>query len=142
MCLRIEPHTPAGSRSQDPPRLLCVCSAEENARLRAENAAQGKEIKELNMVIEKMQKLKVKAKPKIAGLYGNDTGTIVRAVYEGTGKNTEKAYFTLNLGGTSKKYLNPTDADNWVVMEEEAVLAAVAAHENNMNGLKKLSPAK
>ena len=86
--------------------------------------------------------MKVKAQPKIAGLYGNDTGTIVRAVYEGTGKGTEKAYFTRNPGGTSKKYLNPTDADKWVVMEEEAVLAAVAAHEKNMNSLKKLSPAK
>ena len=68
-------------------------------------------------------------------------GTIVRAVYEGTGKGTE-AYFTMNPGGTSKKYLKADDADNWVKMEEADVLAAMAAHETKMDNLKSSSPAK
>ena len=54
----------------------------------------------------------------------------------------QKSYFTLNPGGTSKKYLKLEDADNWVFMDKEAVLAAVAAHDKKMENLKKSSPAK
>ena len=112
----------------------------ENAKLRAQLAAKDKEIEELTQQLLKANvKANVKAGPMIVGLYGNDTGTIVRAVNEGTGKGAEKSYFTYNR---IKKYLKSDDADNWVFMEEEAVLAAVAAHDEKMNNLKKSSPAK
>ena len=108
----------------------------ENAKLRAQLAAKDKEIEELTQQLLKANvKANVKAGPMIVGLYGNDTGTIVRAVNEGTGKGAEKSY-------RIKKYLKSDDADNWVFMEEEAVLAAVAAHDEKMNNLKKSSPAK
>jgi len=85
-------------------------------------------------------KLNVKPGPKIVGVYTNDVVTIMRAVYQGTGKDSD-AYFTMNPGGT-KKYLKSTDDDNWVREEEEAVLARVAAHEATMGALKASSPAK
>ena len=83
----------------------------------------------------------MKAEPTIVGLYGNKEGTIVRVVYEGTGKGVEKSYFTKNPGG-SKKYLKESDADNWIAMDEETVKERVAAHEAKMASLKGSSPAK
>ena len=83
----------------------------------------------------------MKAEPTIVGLYGNKEGTIVREVYEGTGKGVEKSYFTKNPGG-SKKYLKESDADNWIAMDEETVKERVAAHEAKMASLKGSSPAK
>ena len=75
------------------------------------------------------------------GLYGNQEGTIVRAVFEGTGKGVVKSYFIKNPGG-SKKYLKDSDAANWVAMDEDTVKERVAAHEAKMAALKNSSPAK
>ena len=115
--------------------LVCVCSA----ALRAQLATKDEQIDALT---KQVGMLNVKPGPKIVGLYGNTAGTIVRPVYEGTGKGAEKAYFTMNPGGTSRKYLKPDDADNWVFMDAADVLAAVAAHETKMENLKASSPAK
>ena len=101
-------------------------------------AAQAKEIEELT---KQLGNVKVKAEPKIVGLYGNKEGTIVREVYEGTGKGVEKSYFTKNPGG-GKKYLKDSDAANWVAMDEETVKERVAAHDAKMAALKNSSPAK
>ena len=83
-----------------------IPSTEDVAKQLAEKdaiiAAQGKEIEELT---KQLAKVKVNAEPTIVGLYGNKEGTIVREVYEGTGKGVEKSYFTKNPGG-DKKYLN------------------------------------
>jgi len=112
------------------------------AKIRDLFDAQNKEIQELTKALGKV---KVK-EPKIVGLYGNKDGTIVREVYEGTGKGgspgAEKAYFTWNPGKTSKKYLKSEDSDNWKFMDEDEVLAAVADHEAKMAALKNSSPAK
>jgi hypothetical protein len=97
--------------------------------------------KQIDALTEQLNvKLNVKPGPKIVGVYTNDVVTIMRAVYQGTGKDSD-AYFTMNPGGT-KKYLKSTDDDNWVREEEEAVLARVAAHEATMGALKASSPAK
>ena len=97
--------------------------------------------KEIEKLTKQLTNVKVKAEPKIVGLYGNTDGTIVREVYEGTGTGVEKSYFTKNPGG-SKRYLKESDADNWVVMDEDTVNARVAAHEAKMAALKNSSPAK
>ena len=106
-------------------------------------AAKNKEIEELRKALGKV---KMKPEPIIGGLYGNKDGTIVRAVYKGTGKsqtpNADQAYFTWNPGGNTKKYLKTEDKDNWKFMEEDEVKAAVAEHEAKMAALKNSSPAK
>ena len=114
--------------------LVCVCSA----ALRAQLATKDEQIDALT---KQVGMLNVKPGPKIVGVYGNKAGTIVRAVYEGTGKGTE-AYFTMNPGGSSKKYLKAEDADNWVLKEQAEVLAEVAEHDIKMDNLKASSPAK
>ena len=102
-----------------------------------------KQIEELTQKLHTAElKASVKADPVAVGLFGNPTGTIVRPVYMGTGKGVQKSYFTLNPGGTSRKYLKDAEADNWVFMDKEAVMAAVAAHDEKMDNLKKSSPAK
>ena len=119
-----------------------IPSTEDVAKQLAEKdaiiAAQGKEIEELT---KQLAKVKVNAEPTIVGLYGNKEGTIVREVYEGTGKGVEKSYFTKNPGG-GKKYLKDSDAANWVAMDEDTVKERVAAHEAKMAALKNSSPAK
>ena len=117
-----------------PHPLVCVCSA----ALRAQLATKDEQIDALT---KQVGMLNVKPGPKIVGVYGNKAGTIVRAVYEGTGKGTE-AYFTMNPGGSSKKYLKAEDADNWVLKEQAEVLAEVAEHDIKMDNLKASSPAK
>jgi len=72
----------------------------------------------------------------VSTLHGPDEG---RRALEAVGT---EAYFTMNPGGTSKKYLKAEDADNWVFKEEADVLAAMAAHETKMDNLKSSSPAK
>ena len=95
--------------------------------------------KQIDALTEQLNvKLNIKTGPKIVGVYTNENVTIMRAVYQGTGK----AYFTYNPGGTSKKYLKSTDDDNWVRKEAEDVLAALAAHETKMAAIKASSPAK
>jgi hypothetical protein len=95
--------------------------------------------KQIDALTEQLNvKLNIKTGPNIVGVYTNENVTIMRAVYQGTGK----AYFTYNPGGTSKKYLKPDDDKNWVFEEEEEVLARVAAHEATMGALKGSSPAK
>ena len=116
------------------PARLCVCSAALRAQLTTKD-------EQIDALTKQVGMLNVKPGPKIVGLYGNKAGTIVRAVYEGTGKGTE-AYFTMNPGGSSKKYLKADDENNWVKMEEADVLAAMAAHEIKMDNLKLSSPAK
>ena len=119
-----------------------IPSTEDVAKQLAEKdaiiAAQAKEIEELS---QQLANVKVKAEPKIVGLYGNKEGTIVREVYEGTGKGVEKSYFTKNPGG-GKKYLKDSDAANWVAMDEDTVKERVAAHDAKMAALKNSSPAK
>ena len=120
-----------------------MCSAELRAQLAEQLAAKDEQIDALTKQVGTLNvKLNVKPGPKIVGQYGNRAGTIMRAVYEGTGKGAEKAYFTMNPGGTSKKYLKSTDDDNWVRKEAEDVLAALAAHETKMAAIKASSPAK
>ena len=119
-----------------------MCSAELRAQL-ATNAEQmatkDEKIDALTKQVGMLNvKLNVKPGPKIVGVYNNKDVTIMRAVYQGTGK----AYFTYNPGGTSKKYLKSTDDDNWVRKEAEDVLAALAAHETKMAAIKASSPAK
>ena len=122
-----------------------MCSAELRAQLAtkdeqlATNAEQlATKDEQIDALTEQLNvKLNIKTGPKIVGVYTNEHVTIMRAVYQGTGK----AYFTYNPGGTSKKYLKPDD-DNWVFEEEEVVLARVAAHEATMGALKSSSPAK
>ena len=113
---------------------MCVCST----ALRTQLATKDEKIEDLT---KKVGKLNVKPDPKIAGLFGNEAGTIMRAVYKGTGKGSE-AYYTKNPGGTSNKYLTAEDADNWVFMDAADVLAALAAHKTNMDIIKASSPAK
>ena len=103
-------------------------------KLREILAAKDKEIEELT---KQLGNVKVKAEDKIVGLYGNKDGTIVRAVYQGA----DKGNYTKNPGG-GKKYLKTTDADNWVVMDEDTVNERVAAHDAKMAALKGSSPAK
>ena len=110
----------------------CVCSA----ALRAQLATQGEQIDALT---KKVAKLNVKPGAKIVGQFGNESGTIMRAVYKGT-KGTE-SYFYKNPGGTNK-YLKSDEADMWVFKEEAEVLAALAAHETKMAAIKASSPAK
>ena len=147
------------TRSNHPDRTVRTCahnpcpafipSTEDVAKQLAEKdaiiAAQGKEIaaqgKEIEELSQQLANVKVKAEPTIVGLYGNKEGTIVREVYEGTGKGVEKSYFTKNPGG-SKKYLKDSDAANWVAMDEDTVKERVAAHEDKMAALKNSSPAK
>ena len=142
MCRRSEPHThthqPTRPHTTTRPHPLLVCSAELRAQL-ATNAEQlATKDKQIDALTEQLNvKLNIKTGPKIVGVYTNEHVTIMRAVYQGTGK----AYFTYNPGGTSKKYLKPDD-DNWVFEEEEVVLARVAAHEATMGALKASSPAK
>ena len=114
--------------------LVCVCSA----ALRAQLATKDEQIDALT---KQVGMLNVKPGPKIVGVFHNEAGTIMRAVYEGTGKGTE-AYFTKNPGGTSKKYLKAEDEDMWVFKDEADVLAAVAEHDIKMENLKASSPAK
>ena len=121
----------------------CPGSPEMVAKIRDLFTAQNKEIEELTKALGKV---KVKPDAKIVGLYGNKDGTIVRKVYEGTGKSKApgggKVYFTWNPGGSSKKYLDSKDEDNWKFMDEDEVNAAVAEHEAKMAALKNSSPAK
>jgi hypothetical protein len=112
--------------------------AKQLAEANANNAELTKQVAELT---KQLANVKVKAEPSIVGLYGNTDGTIVREVYEGTGKGVEKSYFTKNPGGT-KKYLKDSDADNWIAMDEETVKERVAAHNAKMAALKGSSPAK
>ena len=128
------------------PHPLLVCSAELRAQLAtkdeqlATNAEQlATKDEQIDALTEQLNvKLNIKTGPKIVGVYTNEHVTIMRAVYQGTGK----AYFTYNPGGTSKKYLKSTDDDNWVRKEAEDVLAALAAHETKMAAIKASSPAK
>jgi hypothetical protein len=141
-------HTPTHPPVHTPtrPHPLLVCSAELRAQLAtnaeqlATNAEQlATKDEQIDALTEQLNvKLNIKTGPKIVGVYTNEHVTIMRAVYQGTGK----AYFTYNPGGTSKKYLKSTDDDNWVFEEEEVVLARVAAHEATMGALKSSSPAK
>ena len=138
-------HTPHAQQAPPPvhPRVqqpvpAFIPSTEDVTKLLAEKdaiiAAKDKEIEELTKLLGNV---KVKPGPKNVGLYGNADGTIVRAVHEGDGGG----HFTLLPSG-GKKYLKATDADNWVVMEEEEVNTRVAAHEAKMASLKGASPAK
>ena len=116
-----------------------MCSAELRAQLAEQLAAKDEQIDALTKQVGTLNvKLNVKPGPKIVGVYTNEHVTIMRAVYQGTGK----AYFTYNPGGTSKKYLKPDDDKSWRFEEEEEVLARVAAHEATMGALKSSSPAK
>ena len=95
--------------------------------------------KEIDALTKQVGKLNVKPGAKIVGQFGNESGTIMRAVYKGT-KGTE-SYFYKNPGGTNK-YLKSDEADMWVFKEEAEVLAALAAHETKMAAIKASSPAK
>ena len=119
-----------------------MCSAELRAQLATKAEQLATKDEQIDALTKQVGTLNVKPGPKIVGQYGNRAGTIMRAVYEGTGKGAEKAYFTMNPGGTSKKYLKSTDDDNWVRKEAEDVLAALAAHETKMAAIKASSPAK
>ena len=117
-----------------------MCSAELRAQLATNAEQMATKDEKIDALTKQVGMLNVKPGPKIVGVYTNDVVTIMRAVYQGTGKDSD-AYFTMNPGGT-KKYLKSTDDDNWVREEEEAVLARVAAHEATMGALKSSSPAK
>ena len=127
-----------------------LCSAAENAHLRQQLAAKDEHLaakdKQIEELTKKLANVKVKASPanpKVAGVYGNKDGTIVRVVYEGTRKKEgdDKSYYIFAPGG-SKQYLTFKDQDKWHYEDEEKVLAAVALHEAKMNNLKNASPAK
>ena len=114
---------------------MCVCST----ALRAQLATQGEQIDALT---KKVAKLNVKPRAKIVGQFGNESGTIMRAVYMGTkGSKGTESYYTENPGGT-KKYIKSDEADMWVFKDEAEVLAALAAHETKMADIKASSPAK
>ena len=145
MCRRSEPHTHTHqpTRPCTHPHPLLVCSAEmaeqlatKDEQLATKDEQLATKDEQIDALTKQVGTLNVKPGPKIVGVYNNKDVTIMRAVYQGTGK----AYFTYNPGGTSKKYLKPDD--DWVFEEEEEVLARVAAHEATMGALKSSSPAK
>ena len=121
-------HTHQPTRPCAHPHPLLVCSAEMAEQLATKDEQLATKDEQLATKDEQIDALTKQV--------GTLDVTIMRAVYQGTGK----AYFTYNPGGTSKKYLKPDD--DWVFEEEEEVLARVAAHEATMGALKSSSPAK
>ena len=119
--------------------LVCVCSAALRAQLATKDEQLATKDEQIDALTKQVGMLNVKPGPKIVGVFHNEAGTIMRAVYKGT-KGTE-SYFTMNPGGT-KKYLKAEDEDMWVFLDAADVLAAVAEHDIKMENLKASSPAK
>ena len=104
-----------------------LCSAAEDAHLRQQLAAKDehlaakdKQIEELTKKLANVQVKATPANPKVAGVYGNKDGTIVRAVYEGIRKKEgdDKAYYIFLPGG-QKQYLTVNDQDKWHFEDED-----------------------
>ena len=130
MCLRIKPHTPhplSPVHIKTCPR-SSACSAEENTRLRTENAAQAFEIKELKLVNDKMLKLKVKS-AECVGVWKSKDKNTLRKVYKGP-KN--------GIYMLTPSKVTITKTSDWEPLDESEVDERIAAHE----AWKQASPTK